>query len=30
MAFITALIAPAERHAWQKAGLEPFGAAQPQ
>jgi len=30
MAFIKALIAPAERHAWQKAGLEPFGAAQPQ
>ncbi len=28
--FITTLVAPAEREAWQKAGLEPLGAAQAQ
>jgi molybdate transport system substrate-binding protein len=30
VSFIKALAAPAARPAWQKAGLEPFGAAQPQ
>jgi hypothetical protein len=28
--FIATLVAPAERQAWQKAGLEPLGAAQAQ